>query len=68
MRRAGERRAVDGGLSAWPGHAADQLEVVDPDVGRARPAVDVQQHGVDIGFAAVDLRPKLHAQEVDLAG
>ena len=50
------------------GHVAGHIEIVDPDVGRARPAVDVQQHGIEVGFAIVHLRSKLHPQEVDLPG
>ena len=61
--------AAEGGLPSCSRRAlAGQFEVVDPDVGRARPAVDVQQHDIEIGFPVVDLRPELHPQDVNLPG
>ncbi len=76
-RRTGRRAAAGAGGSRQGlrsgkhrlrlrGHAAGNIEVVDPEVGRALLAQRVQQQRIEIRFPIVHLRPKLHPQQMDL--
>ena len=43
-------------------------QIIDPDVGRSRSSVHIQEQRVEIGLAVIHFRPELQPQDMDMPG